>query len=80
MTLYIKPTCPYCVHVMQTIDVKRVPNLTVVEVPQSHGDRVELKELTGQTYVPTLVDGETIIADDDDGIIAYLQPMVLMPA
>jgi glutathione S-transferase len=44
-----------------------------VNVSRSKPDRKELMEVSGQAGVPTLVteDG-TVIADDDDAIIAYL--------
>lgn len=71
MKLYILPTCPYCLRVLHYISENNIL-LDTVEVPSSHPLRTELKELTGQTYVPTLIDGDTIIANDDDAIIEYL--------
>ena len=45
-----------------------------INVPRSKPDRKELIEISGQPGVPTLIceDG-TIIADDDRGIIEYLE-------
>jgi glutathione S-transferase len=35
--------------------------------------RQELKKVSGQTGIPTLIDGDVIITDDDDAIISYLK-------
>ena len=45
-----------------------------INVPRSKPDRKELIEVSGQTGIPTLIteDGR-VIADDDAGIIAYLE-------
>lgn len=71
MKLYILRSCPYCVHVLRYMD-KWDLDIELVDVPGPHSARTELKEISGQTYVPTLVDGDRIIADDDDAIIEYL--------
>ncbi|HZX68048.1 MAG TPA: glutathione S-transferase N-terminal domain-containing protein, partial [Candidatus Elarobacter sp.] len=42
-----------------------------VNVPHSHAQRDVVKEVSGQTSIPVLVDG-TVILDDDDDIIPYL--------
>jgi glutathione S-transferase len=34
---------------------------------------VELRAVSGQTFFPTLVDGDVVIADDDDAILEYLK-------
>lgn len=73
MKLFVLSTCPYCLHVLREIDVDSIPGLEVVQVPSNHAERTQVKEASGQTFVPTLVDGDTIIADDDDAIIRYLK-------
>jgi len=40
-------------------------------VPVPHSKRREVLQVSGQTSVPVLVDGDTVI-DDDDRIIPYL--------
>ena len=70
MKLYVLRTCPYCQHVLHYIQENGI-NIDIVEVPRDHGARTDLQQVSGQTYVPTLVDGDTLIADDDDRIIAY---------
>lgn len=72
MRLFVLRSCPYCVRVLQAI--KDTPlQIEVIDVPGPHNMRSAVKEASGQTYVPTLVDGETVIADDDDRIILYLK-------
>ena len=74
MKLYHLPGCPFCEHVLARIDELNIAHeIELVPVPRAHEERTELSALTGEiTGVPTLVDGETIIPDDDDKIIAYL--------
>jgi len=43
-----------------------------VRVPQRRAHRIEIHELTGQTWVPVLVDGEEVISDSHR-IIDYLK-------
>ena len=43
----------------------------MIEVPVRHSQRTEVLEISGQTSVPVLVDGDTVL-DDDDVIIPYL--------
>ena len=42
-----------------------------VRVPQRRSQRVEIQELTGQTWLPVLVDGEEVISDSHR-ILEYL--------
>lgn len=44
----------------------------IVNVPHSHAQRGIVKEVSGQTSIPVLVDGEVVL-DDDDDIIPYLE-------
>jgi glutathione S-transferase len=43
-----------------------------VNVPRSHAQRDEVKQVSGQTGIPVLVDGDVVL-DDDDTIIPYLE-------
>jgi glutathione S-transferase len=45
----------------------------IVNVPREHSLRTRLKELFGVTGIPSMIDGDVKIADDDDAIIAYLR-------
>jgi glutathione S-transferase len=42
-----------------------------VRVPQRRAHRVEIQELTGQTWLPVLVDGEEVVTDSHR-ILEYL--------
>jgi glutathione S-transferase len=44
----------------------------IVNVPQSHALRGIVKEVSGQTSIPVMVDGDVVL-DDDDDIIPYLE-------
>jgi len=75
MKLYHLPGCPYCASAITKIEELGIRSqIDFVEVPRSHEERTELAKITGGVVgVPTLVDGDTVIADDDDKIIAYLE-------
>ena len=49
-----------------------IPYITI-NVPRERVMREELFGDSGQRGIPTLVDGDVIIPDDDDAIIAYLE-------
>lgn len=73
MKLYKADWCPYCARVLRKLNEVKL-DCELVEVPRSRSQREELFEVSGQNGVPTLVcDDGTIIADDDDAIIAYLE-------
>jgi glutathione S-transferase len=71
IVLYQAEWCPYCVRVR-----KKLTDLLLdyknVNVPREHGLRAEVMEASGQSSIPVLVDGETVL-DDDDDIIPYLE-------
>lgn len=73
MKLYQAEWCGYCARVRAKLTDLGVA-YTTVEVPRSRAERKELIEISGQAGIPTLVtrDG-TVIADDDDEIIAYIE-------
>lgn len=78
ITIYQAEWCQYCKRVRDFIadNLNDIP-LTFISVPHEHSKRTKLKEASGQTFVPTLIDGETIIPDDDDKIIEYLEKKFL---
>lgn len=43
-----------------------------IRVPQRRAHRIEIHELTGQTWVPVLVDGEEVVSDSHR-ILEYLK-------
>ena len=71
MKLYQAEWCPYCARV-RTHMTELVLTYININVPRNKAERTELLEVSGQTGIPTLVDGDLVIADDDDCIIQYL--------
>jgi glutaredoxin 3 len=73
LKLYQAEWCPYCARVRSKMTDLLITYINI-NVPRAKADRKELLEISGQAGVPTLVteDG-TVIADDDDAIIAYLE-------
>lgn len=73
LKLYQAEWCPYCARVRSKMTELGISYICI-NVPRAKSDRKELIEISGQAGIPTLVceDG-TIIADDDDKIIEYLE-------
>ncbi len=69
--LYNAQWCWYCQRVREKLDELGLTYETI-EVPIRHSERKEVVEVSGQSSVPVLVDGTTVI-DDDDRIIPYLE-------
>ena len=69
--LYETDYCPYCDIVKETLEELEL-NYKVVQVPSPHHLRTEVKELSGQSFVPVIVDGEDVI-NDSRRIIQYLK-------
>ncbi|HUY10759.1 MAG TPA: glutaredoxin domain-containing protein [Candidatus Dormibacteraeota bacterium] len=70
--LYQAEWCGYCARV-RSVMTDLLLDYRVVNVPRSHAERTGLKELFGRTGVPSMIDGDMKIADNDDAIIAYLR-------
>ncbi|SFS50354.1 glutaredoxin family protein [Halostagnicola kamekurae] len=74
ITFYELPGCPFCAKVrtkLEELDLE----YDSVEVPQSHAERTEVEEVSGQTGVPVIVDeahGVDGMHESDD-IVAYLE-------
>jgi glutaredoxin 3 len=71
MKLYNAEWCWYCQRVRKKLDELGL-DYEVIEVPVRHSERTEVVEVSGQPSVPVLVDGNTVL-DDDDLIIPYLE-------
>ena len=71
MKLYNAEWCYYCKRVRDKLDALGL-EYELIEVPVFHSMRKEVKEVSGQTSVPVLVDGDVVL-DDDDAIIPYLE-------
>jgi len=73
MKLYQAERCSYCARVRVKMTDLGLSYICI-NVPSNKLDRKELIEVSGQAGIPTLVtDDGTVIADDDDAIIAYLE-------
>lgn len=72
IVLYQTEWCPYCAHVRAKL-TDLLLDYKCVNVPRDHSERTVVKEVSGQTGIPVMVDGDVTIADDDDAIIAYLE-------
>ncbi len=71
IVLYQAEWCPYCARVRAKMTDLGL-NYRLVNVPREHGSRTVVKELFGVTGIPSMVDGDVRLADDDDAIIEHL--------
>ncbi len=72
MRLYQTEWCPYCRRVRMKLTDLGIAYLAV-NVPREKSLRTDLLAVSGQTGIPTLIDHDVFIADDDEAIIAYLE-------
>ncbi len=72
IVLYQAEWCGYCARVRAVL-TDLLLDYRIVNVPTSHAQRTLLGELFGTTGIPSMIDGDVKIADDDDAIIAYLR-------
>ena len=72
VVLYQAEWCPYCARV-RNVMTDLLLDYKLVNVPEDHGERTNVKEVFGVTGIPSMTDGDVKIADDDDAIIAYLK-------
>lgn len=70
--LYQLEHCPYCKIVREKLEELQMSYLSI-PVPKAKDERKELIEVSGQHFVPTLVDGDVIIADDEQAIVMHLE-------
>lgn len=74
LELYELSGCPYCTKVTKKIDELGL-DYESHEVPSSHSKRTEVKEISGQTGVPVLVDHDNGIdgMPESSDIVEYLE-------
>lgn len=72
LKLYQAEWCPYCARVRSRMTDLGITYINV-NVPRNKQERTELLNISGKAGIPTLVDGDLIIADDDDAIIDHLE-------
>jgi len=72
LNLYYKPSCPYCVRVLQANETMRAP-LTLLNVLAATGAMAALMDRGGKTQVPFLEDTDRgVLMYESNDIIAYL--------
>ncbi len=74
LELYELPGCPYCGKVKQKLDELDLDYISH-QVPSAHAQRTDVKEISGQTGVPVLVDTENGVdaMPESDDIVRYLE-------
>ncbi|MBV8152688.1 MAG: glutaredoxin [Candidatus Eremiobacteraeota bacterium] len=71
LVLYQAEWCPYCARVRRKL-TDLLLDYKTVNVPRDHAQRKEVQDVSGQTSIPVLTDGDVVL-DDDDDIIPYLE-------
>ncbi len=71
IVLYQAEWCPYCARVRSHL-TDLLLDYKIVNVPRAHAERTVCQETFGVTGVPSMIDGDVKIADDDDAIVAHL--------
>ncbi|KKS94198.1 MAG: Glutathione S-transferase [Parcubacteria group bacterium GW2011_GWA2_43_13] len=73
LELYQFEECPYCKKVRTALTDLGMTYI-IHNVPRNLEERDELEKVSGQRYVPVLVDPntDTVIADDDEKAVEYL--------
>lgn len=74
LILYELEGCPYCAKVKTKLDELNL-EYEARYVPGSHSERTEVKEVSGQTGVPVLVDPDHDVEGmpESGDIVAYLE-------
>jgi glutathione S-transferase len=74
LVLYEVGGCPFCIRVRNKLEELDLEYESVM-VPRAHANRTEVKEISGQTGVPVLVDEEHDVhgMPESTDIIAYLE-------
>ena len=72
IVLYQAEWCPYCAPVREAM-TELLLDYKIVNVPRDHAQRTVVRELFGTTGIPSMIDGDVKIADDDDAIVDYLK-------
>jgi glutathione S-transferase len=74
LVLYELEGCPYCAKVKRKLDELGL-EYEARMVPRSHAERTEVKEVSGQTGVPVLVDPDHDVEGmpESDDIVRYLE-------
>ena len=74
MTLYHTEWCPECAVVRNKLSELNIEYESII-VPDVRPFRKQVHEVSGQYYVPVLVDGRTVLTETGD-ILKYLDSFV----
>ena len=79
LKLYSREWCSWCIDAKEFL-TERGYNFTEIDVGQDRQSYAEMKELSDQTYVPTLVAGDEVLANfDTDQLEKFLQQHGIEP-
>ncbi len=70
MTLYHVSWCPECLVVKEKLEDLSIPYESVI-VPDFQPSRTQVHDVSGQYYVPVLVDNDTVLTETHE-ILSYL--------
>ena len=77
--LYVKTLCPWCIQAVSYLK-KHGYKFTEINVSRDKDAFAEMRQLSGQTYTPTLVIGDLLLADfGTDELERFLQENQLQP-
>jgi len=79
LTLYSRPMCSWCMDAKDYLS-ERGYRFTVIDVGRDRDAYEEMAELSAQTYVPTLVAGDEVLANfDTDQLEKFLSDHGIEP-
>ncbi len=73
MTLYHVEWCPECILVKEKLNELSIPHESVI-VPDFQPMRTQVHDVSGQFYVPVLVDQEKVLTETPE-ILSYLDDL-----
>ena len=79
MRLYHRWKCPWCAAARQAIENVGA-EVELVEVPYPRDERVEVREISGQSKVPVLVDNDANLAAKDNAVLALVRSIQVVAA
>lgn len=63
--LYQRETCPYCKPIRERLTELNISYINI-NLPKIREERKQLIDITGNPYIPSLVDGETVIPGKEE--------------
>jgi glutaredoxin 3 len=79
MKLFCREWCSWCIDAKEYL-IERGYKFTEIDVGQDRAAYQEMKELSDQTYVPTLVAGDEVLANfDTDQLEKFLRERDIVP-